>query len=128
MKSPDVHVTGYAPHSLLFPRAEAIVHQGGIGTLAQGLRSGRPQLIVPFYADQIDNASRAVHLGVARRVAPRHYDARSATLELDALMRIPEYAARAIQVRARIGREDGAGSAASLVLDRLESLRSASNP
>jgi len=32
----------YAPYSELFPRAAAIVHQGGIGTTAQAMRSGRP--------------------------------------------------------------------------------------
>src|SRR5262249_59352925 len=34
----------YAPYSELFPRAAAIVHQGGIGTTAQAMRSGRPML------------------------------------------------------------------------------------
>src|SRR5688572_3510367 len=37
----------YLPYSAVFPRAEAIVHSGGIGTLAQALAAGRPQLITP---------------------------------------------------------------------------------
>lgn len=49
----------YAPHSELFPRASFVVHQGGIGTTAQGLRAGVPQLIVPYAHDQFDNARRA---------------------------------------------------------------------
>ena len=53
---PDVFITPYAPHSLLFPRALAVVHHGGIGSTAQGLRAGRPQLITPGFADQFDNA------------------------------------------------------------------------
>ena len=117
----DVHVTAYAPHSLLFPRAEAIVHQGGIGTLAQGLRSGRPQLIVPFYADQLDNAARAVHLGVARSLAPARYSADEATRQLGLLLSMPQYVSLAAQVRDRVGAEDGAGRAADIVLHRLES-------
>ena len=119
--SPEVHVAAYAPHSLLFPRAEAVVHHGGIGTLAQALRSGRPQLIVPFYADQIDNAARAVRLGVARRVAPRRYAGGSAARILAALMNEPEYCQRAAQVRDLLLREDGAAEAARLVMNRLES-------
>jgi hypothetical protein len=49
----------YLPYSSAFPRAAAVVHQAGIGTLAQALRAGRPQLIVPVAFDQPDNAQRA---------------------------------------------------------------------
>src|SRR5262249_28459461 len=58
---PDgVAVFEYAPFSALFPRAAAIVHQGGIGTTGQALRAGRPMLVVPFGFDQPDNADRVV--------------------------------------------------------------------
>ena len=48
----------YAPFSLLFPRAAAIVHHGGIGTTGQAMRSGRPSLVMPCAWDQPDNAER----------------------------------------------------------------------
>jgi UDP:flavonoid glycosyltransferase YjiC (YdhE family) len=118
--SAQVHVAAYAPHSLLFPRAEAVVHQGGIGTLAQALRSGRPQLIVPFYADQIDNAARARRLGVARSLAPARYDAGSAVRILGALMRNADLLRRARGVREVLLREDGAGETARIVMNRLD--------
>ncbi|HYY98929.1 MAG TPA: glycosyltransferase, partial [Pyrinomonadaceae bacterium] len=38
----------YAPYGDLLPRARAVVHQGGIGTTGQALRSGLPMLVVPF--------------------------------------------------------------------------------
>jgi rhamnosyltransferase subunit B len=117
----DVHVCAYAPHSLLFPRAEAIVHQGGIGTLAQALRSGRPQLIVPFFGDQLDNASRAVNLGAARRIAPRRYTARSAARELSHLTMSGDYGRCAGAIRDRLVGENGAAEAARVILNRLES-------
>lgn len=62
----NIFVTGYAPYSVLFPRAAAVVHQGGIGTLSQVLRAGVPQIVVPFAHDQPDNARRAERLGVAK--------------------------------------------------------------
>ena len=65
----------YLPYSLVFARACAVVHQGGIGTLSQALRSGRPQLITPVWFDQPDNAARAVKLGVARTVPFRRVTA-----------------------------------------------------
>ncbi len=122
--SASVFVTAYAPHSLLFPRAAAIVHQGGIGTLAQALQAGRPQLIVPFFGDQLDNAARAVDLGVARSLPPARYDAVSASRELERLMNAPAYSSRAADVRKVLDRENGAAEAARLVWNRLESLAS----
>lgn len=41
-----------APHAELFPRVAAVVHHGGAGTTAAGLRAGRPTLICPFFGDQ----------------------------------------------------------------------------
>jgi rhamnosyltransferase subunit B len=54
-----------APFRLLFPRSRAIVHHGGIGTLAEALRSGAPAAVIPFANDQHDNARRARELGVS---------------------------------------------------------------
>lgn len=60
---PRICCSEYEPFSKLFPRSAAIVHQCGIGTTAQALASGRPQLLVPFAHDQPDNARRVVTLG-----------------------------------------------------------------
>lgn len=65
-----MHAT-YAPFSLLLPRARAVVHHGGVGTLAQAMRARLPQLVVPQAYDQFDNASRLVALGVAHALFPR---------------------------------------------------------
>jgi UDP:flavonoid glycosyltransferase YjiC (YdhE family) len=114
----DVYLCSYAPHSLLFPRAAAVIHQGGVGTLAQALRSGRPQLVVPFFADQADNAARAKRIGVARVLRPGRYAAALAERELAALL-TDQYRARAAQVREHLAAEDGSASAASFIIARL---------
>ena len=59
-----IYIAQYAPHSQLMPRGAVTIHQGGIGTTAQALRSGRPMIVVPFSHDQPDNARRCVRLGV----------------------------------------------------------------
>jgi rhamnosyltransferase subunit B len=100
-----------APHSLLFPRAAAIVHQCGAGTLAQGLRSGRPVLAVPFAHDQPDNAWRAARLGTARILAPPSYRAARVADELGMLIRDPSYAAAASRVSVVVKQEGGAPAA-----------------
>ena len=60
-----IHVD-YAPFSELLPRLAALVHHGGIGTSAQAMGAGTPQLVVTFTHDQPDNAARMQRLGVAR--------------------------------------------------------------
>lgn len=41
-----------APHDWLFDHVSAVVHHGGAGTTAAGLRAGRPTVICPFFGDQ----------------------------------------------------------------------------
>ena len=57
----------YVPLRRLLPRAMVLVHHGGIGTTAEALRAGTPQLVVPLAHDQFDNAARVAALGVAFR-------------------------------------------------------------
>lgn len=53
-----------APHDWLFPRVAAVVHHGGAGTTAAGLRAGRPTIICAFMADQPFWGARVHALGV----------------------------------------------------------------
>lgn len=58
----------YVDFSALLPRVALVVHHGGIGTAAQALRAGIPQVIVPLAFDQPDNAYRLKSLGLAEFV------------------------------------------------------------
>jgi UDP:flavonoid glycosyltransferase YjiC (YdhE family) len=97
----------YAPHGSLFPRAQVIIHQGGIGTTAQALRARRPMLVVPHAFDQTDNALRMVKLGVARTLSPKHYVATRVATQLQAILAEPRYAQRAVVVGRRVETEGG---------------------
>jgi rhamnosyltransferase subunit B len=112
----DIFVTGYAPYALLFPRAAAVVHQGGIGTTAQALRAGCPSLIVPFAHDQPDNAARVVRLGAGRTVSRTRYTADAAALELGVLLGNGCYADAAESIGEAIRGENGARAAADAIL------------
>jgi len=109
----------YAPHGELFPRAAAIVHQGGIGTTARALAAGRPMLVMPYSHDQPDNARRCVRLGVARVVEREHWSARRAERELRELLGTASHAAAARDVGARLAGEHGASAAADAIERRL---------
>ncbi len=105
----------YAPYSELLPRARAVVHQGGIGTTAQGLRAGIPAVVVPFSHDQFDNGARAARLGAARVLPRAKYNARTAERELGELLRGESYKARAAEVGEIVRRERGAEAACDLI-------------
>jgi len=60
----------YSDHSLLFPRCRLVVHNGGIGTTAQCMRAGVPQVVVPLRYDQPDNAERVRALGLGAVLDP----------------------------------------------------------
>lgn len=109
---PGLKVFQYFPYSAVFPRAAAIVHQGGIGTLAQAFAAGHPQLIVPVAFDQPDNARRTVSLGVARSIAFGKATAAAMARELAALFAVPDFITRANAIGKVIRQEDGARAAA----------------
>jgi UDP:flavonoid glycosyltransferase YjiC (YdhE family) len=102
----------YVPYSVLFPRAAAIVHQAGIGTLAQALRAGHPQLLLPVAFDQPDNARRAAGLGLGRIVPFRKITAGRLAEELAKLLGNPGFADAACAVADDLVRTDGAACAA----------------
>jgi rhamnosyltransferase subunit B len=97
----------YARYSEIFPRACAIVHQGGVGTTAQGLRTGHPTLVVPYSHDQPDNADRLERLGISRTIPRKQYSASRAIKELGELLDNPSYAAKAAKISAVVGAENG---------------------
>jgi UDP:flavonoid glycosyltransferase YjiC (YdhE family) len=111
----DVCVVDYAPHRLLFPRALAIVHQGGIGTLSEALRTGKPMLIMPYAHDQADNAWRATRLGLARTVSRRHYRRSRVAREIERLLDTPNLPAALDAARVDVNKECGAETAAAAI-------------
>ena len=109
----------YAPYSKIFPYALAIVHQGGIGTTAQALRSLRPTLIMPYTYDQPDNAARVQRLGTSRTINPKQYIASRVAEELRELMVNPYYTAKAKEVGQIFQTEDGVGMACDVIEKQL---------
>jgi hypothetical protein len=51
--APDgVYLLDNTPHDWIFPRVSAVIHHGGAGTTAIGLKCGKPTMVVPFFGDQ----------------------------------------------------------------------------
>ncbi|MEM9005776.1 MAG: glycosyltransferase [Cyanobacteria bacterium P01_F01_bin.86] len=60
-----------APHDWLFPQMAAVVHHGGAGTTAAGLRAGCPTIVCPFFGDQPFWGWRVYSLGVGPEPIPQ---------------------------------------------------------
>jgi UDP:flavonoid glycosyltransferase YjiC (YdhE family) len=69
----------------LLPRAAALVHHGGIGTMAAAFAAGIPQIVVPFNFDQPDNAARLRALGAGSVIRPAAYTAAHVARTIDDL-------------------------------------------
>jgi UDP:flavonoid glycosyltransferase YjiC (YdhE family) len=110
----------YAPYGELFPRARVVVHQGGVGTTGQCLRSGRPALVVPFSHDQFDNGARSARLGCGRVLASARYNAASATKELRAILGDESYKIKAAETGRRVRAEHGAVMACDAIEEVLK--------
>lgn len=96
-----------APYHALFPRCAAVVHSGGIGTTAQALRAGVPQMVVPFAHDQYDNAARVVRMGVGEALHGRNPTGRELAATLSRLLDDDDVKHQAARVGAAIRAENG---------------------
>ena len=85
--TPNVTYLPYADFGALFTKAAAVVHHGGIGTVALALRAGVPQVIRPMMGEQFDNASRVERLGVGRTIYVENPSASKLAGELSSMLR-----------------------------------------
>jgi len=115
-----VFVLDSAPHGWLFPRMSVVVHHGGAGTTAEGLRAGMPTVIVPFIVDQRFWGERLYEIGVGVKPMP------AKGLTADKLAESIHRAASEAPIRQRaesLGRlirsEDGIGNAVKIVKQHL---------
>ncbi len=105
-----------APHDWLFPRVAAVVHHGGCGTTAAGLRAGRPTVICPLFGDQPFWGSKVEALGVG--VAPSSQKKLTVEVLTAALIQVTRSASikdKAAALGQRIRREDGVGNAVGFI-------------
>jgi rhamnosyltransferase subunit B len=96
------------------------VHQGGIGTTAQALRSGRPTLIMPYTYDQPDNAARVQRLGTSGTIPREQYSASRVAKELNELLENSSYAATAAEIGRIVQAENGVSVACDAIETQLK--------
>lgn len=102
---PNIYISPYEPFSKLFPYASVNVHQCGIGTTAQALASGRPQVCVPFAHDQPDNARRVEEMGCGLCLYSWKLSVPRLRLALKTILESPRFEQRARSVAREINVE-----------------------
>jgi rhamnosyltransferase subunit B len=112
---PSVRSFGFVPFSKLLPRAAALVHHGGIGTCAQGLAAGLPQVVMPMAYDQLDNGLRLARLGVGAVVRQPKFKPARVAATLAGLLESPAVQDRCRDLAARCNSPASLGAACDLL-------------
>lgn len=107
----NVYLLQDCPHDWLFPQCSAVVHHGGAGTTATGLRAGCPTTIVPFFGDQIFWGDRIHKKGLGP--APIPISLLTVDILSDAIrfMLQHEVKSRAVELAKLLENEDGVSAA-----------------
>ncbi|KAF3335223.1 sterol 3-beta-glucosyltransferase UGT80A2 isoform X2 [Carex littledalei] len=115
----SVYLLDNVPHDWLFLQCKAVVHHGGAGTTAAGLKAACPTTIVPFFGDQPFWGDRVHARGVGP--APIPIDQFSLDKLVDAIkfMLDPQVKERAVELAEAMKSEDGINGAVRAFLKHL---------
>jgi UDP:flavonoid glycosyltransferase YjiC (YdhE family) len=92
-----------------------VVHHGGLGTSAQAMKAGVPQLVMPLAYDQADNATRMRRLGAASLLYPKRFTGPAVANRLKAILSDDGMKQSARKVGERLRGVDGTSAACALV-------------
>ena len=116
----DIFILESAPHSWLFPQMAAVVHHGGAGTTAAGLKAGVPGIIIPYSNDQFAWGRRVYELGVGPKPIPRKKLSVEKLSEAIKVALSQEIKDAAKDLGIKIQSENGAAAAAKFIVNRLD--------
>jgi UDP:flavonoid glycosyltransferase YjiC (YdhE family) len=113
---PDIYSVVEVPFGWLMPRCAGVVHHGGYGTTAAGLRAGIPALVIPHIADQFYWGQIVQKLGVGLPAIPRSkLSCERLAVALKDLAYNESLHAVAAELGEKIRTENGVGSAVKII-------------
>ncbi|MDP4025238.1 glycosyltransferase [Methylobacterium sp. NEAU 140] len=112
---PGILHVPYAPLSALLPRCAALVHHGGIGTVAQALAAGVPQLVVPVAFNHFDDGHRLSRSGLGAVLGRRAFRADRVARVLERLLGDPDVARACARAKVRLAADDALARACDAV-------------
>jgi UDP:flavonoid glycosyltransferase YjiC (YdhE family) len=114
---PDhVKLVGLVNYAALFPACRAVVHHGGAGTTAAGLRAGIPMLVLWDVADQPIWAAQVKRLKVGSGRRFSRTTRESLVADLGSILR-PQYVTRAREIATRMTKPSESVTAAADLLE-----------
>ncbi len=117
----NIYALESAPHDWLFPQMAAVVHHGGAGTIAAGLRAGVPSVVVPFFADQPYWGHRIHSLGVGPKpIMQNKLTAQRLANAITQVITDKDMGHRVTLLGEKIRAEDGVARAVEVVKNYLE--------
>ncbi|KAM4070249.1 hypothetical protein ACB094_12G150800 [Castanea mollissima] len=102
-----IYLLENCPHDWLFLQCKAVVHHGGAGTTAAGLRAACPTTIVPFFGDQPFWGDRVNARGVGPPPIPVDEFTLPKLVEAINFMLDPKVKERAVELAKAMENEDG---------------------
>ncbi|KAL6232331.1 hypothetical protein BDW75DRAFT_22879 [Aspergillus navahoensis] len=123
--SESIYYIDDCPHEWLFQHVCAVVHHGGAGTTACGLRNGRPTAVVPFFGDQPFWGNLVAASGAGPKPIPYRDVTATNLAEAIAFCLHPQALHAAQNIASRIQYEDGVKTAVysfhrNLPLDKMQ--------
>jgi UDP:flavonoid glycosyltransferase YjiC (YdhE family) len=116
----SVYFVDSIPHDWLLPRVAAVVHHGGAGTTAAGIRAGVPSVLIPILGDQLFWSQRVADLGVGVRPIPRkNLTAERLAAAIHQVVNDSFMRQRAAALGKKIRAEDGVGQAVRVICQYL---------
>jgi sterol 3beta-glucosyltransferase len=117
----NIFMVDSIPHAWLFDRVAAVVHHGGAGTTAAGIKAGVPGIVVPFFGDQTFWGNRLFELGVGAAPIPRKsLTAEGLAAAIGTVVNSRSMSQKAADLGAKIRSEQGVSNAVAIVRQFIE--------
>jgi UDP:flavonoid glycosyltransferase YjiC (YdhE family) len=99
---PNIHIVPYVSLATVLPRCDLVLSHGGSGTVVAALALGLPQVVVPIFADQPENAARVAALGAGQVISPRERTPEAIRTAILTVLAEPTYRQSAERIRNEI--------------------------
>lgn len=120
-RSKNIYTVGPIPHDFIFNQVQAVVHHGGAGTFAAGIKWGKPTFILPFGGDQPFNALRAYKLGIGPKpLKQEFFTVKKMEKSLIDLVENDAYKRNAQELSNLVNAENGLDKAVRIIEDYID--------